>query len=252
LGDGINDGPALRAADVGVSVDTAVDVAKEAADIVLMEKDLAVLDEGVREGRKVFGNIVKYLRMAASSNFGNMASVLGASALLPFLPMAPVQVLTNNLLYDVSQAAIATDEVDDEYLARPRPWDIGNIGRYMLTMGPVSSLFDYLTFGMLIVVAGAGHDPARFQTGWFLESLLSQTLVVHVIRTRQLPFVRSAPSTGLAVATGLVCAAGLALPYSPLGPALHLVPLPAGVVALIAVIVTAYLASAEAVKRRLP
>lgn len=248
LGDGINDGPALRAADVGLSVDTAVDVAKEAADIILMEKDLAVLDEGVCEGRRVFGNIVKYLRMAASSNFGNMASVLGASALFPFLPMAPVQVLANNLLYDVSQTAIATDNADAEYLARPRPWDIGNIGRYMLAMGPVSSLFDYVTFAMLVFVAGAGSDAPLFQSAWFVESLLSQTLVVHVIRTRHLPFAGNAPSAALMAATGLVCIAGLVLPYSPLAPALHLVPLPPSVLAMLVAIVLAYLATVQAVK----
>ena len=149
LGDGINDAPALKAADVGISVDTAVDIAKESADIILLEKNLMVLEEGVLEGRKVFGNIIKYIKMGASSNFGNMFSVLGASVFLPFLPMAPIQILVNNLLYDFSQTAIPTDNVDPEYLEKPRQWDLRNIGRYMVVIGPLSSVFDYMTFGML-------------------------------------------------------------------------------------------------------
>ena len=226
LGDGINDGPALRAADVGISVDTAVDIAKESADIILLEKNLLVLEEGVVEGRKVFGNISKYIKMGASSNFGNMFSVLGASAFLPFLPMAPVQILVNNLLYDFSQTTVATDNVDEDYLRKPRQWDIGNIGRFMLFVGPISSLFDYATFGTLIYFFGGWTNRTLFQTGWFVESLLSQTLIVHVIRTGKVPFLQSKPSFPLLVTTLGVCLLGLWLPTSPFADALGLTPLP--------------------------
>ena len=194
LGDGINDGPALKAADVGISVDTAVDIAKESADIILLEKSLVVLGDGVIEGRKVFGNITKYIKMGASSNFGNMFSVIGASIFLPFLPMAPIQVLTNNLLYDFSQTAIPTDNVDAEYLAMPRRWDIGNISKFMLLIGPISSIFDYVTFAMMLIVFHAWDKPALFQTGWFVESLLTQTLIIHIIRTAKVPFLESRAS----------------------------------------------------------
>ena len=193
LGDGINDAPALHAADVGISVDTAVDIAKESADIILLEKSLLVLGDGVLEGRKVFSNILKYVRMGASSNFGNMFSVLGASAFLPFLPMAPMQVLTNNLLYDFSQVPIPTDNVDPEQIAKPRPWAMGEITRFILFIGPISSLFDYATFAVMWFVFGA-RTPAQaalFQTGWFVESLMTQTLIIHVIRTNRIPFLQS-------------------------------------------------------------
>jgi P-type Mg2+ transporter len=179
MGDGINDGPALKAADVGISVDSAVDIAKETADIILLEKSLAVLGDGVLEGRKIFGNITKYIKMGASSNFGNMFSVLGASIILPFLPMAPIQVLTNNLLYDFSQTTIPTDNVDSEYLAMPRRWDIGNIVKFMLMIGPISSIFDYVTYFLMLYAFNAWDKPALFQTGWFVESLLTQTLIIH-------------------------------------------------------------------------
>jgi Mg2+-importing ATPase len=243
LGDGINDGPALKAADVGLSVDSAVDIAKESADIILLEKSLLVLDEGVIEGRKVFGNIIKYIRMGASSNFGNMFSVLGASAWLPFLPMAPVQVLTNNLLYDFSQTAIPTDLVDDEYLVRPRRWELGNIGRFMLCIGPVSSLFDYVTYGLLYFVYGATTvaQASLFQTGWFVESLLSQTLIIHVIRTRQIPFLQSRASNALLATSAIICAVGLWLPVSPFAPALGFVPLPHSFYGGLGLILLAYL-----------
>ena len=244
LGDGINDGPALKTADVGISVDSAVDIAKESADIILLEKSLQVLDQGVTEGRKVFGNVVKYIRMGASSNFGNMFSVIGASAWLPFLPMAPVQVLTNNLLYDFSQTAIPTDGVDEEYLAKPRRWQIGNIGRYMLFIGPISSLFDYATYFAMYFVFGARtpEQASLFQTGWFVESLLSQTLIIHVIRTRRLAFVESRASVPLML-TGLVaCAIGVWLPYSPFREALGLRHLPPGYWPLLAAMLTGYLA----------
>src|SRR5664279_2411046 len=193
MGDGINDSPALRAADIGISVDTAADIAKESADMILLEKDLMVLEEGVLEGRKVFVNIIKYIRMGASSNFGNMFSVLGASAWLPFLPMAPIQVLTNNLLYDFSQTAIPTDNIDAEYLEKPRKWEIRNIARFMLFIGPISSIFDYATYCLMYYGFGARtlQDAPLFQTGWFVESLLSQTLIIHVIRTSRIPFFQS-------------------------------------------------------------
>jgi Mg2+-importing ATPase len=222
LGDGVNDGPALKAADVGISVDTGADIAKESADLILMQKSLLAVGEGVIEGRTVFGNIVKYVRMSASSNFGNMLSVLGTSMLLPFLPMAPVQVLLNNLLYDCSQTALTTDRVDPGYLARPRRWEVDSLRRYVLCFGPISSLFDYATFGLLWFVLGARHDAALFQTGWFVESLLSQTLIVYVIRTSALPTLANRPSTPLLAASLLVCATGLWLPWSPLAPALGL------------------------------
>ncbi len=226
LGDGINDGPALRTADVGISVDSAVDIAKESADIILLEKSLAVLADGVIEGRKVFGNITKYIKMSASSSFGNMFSVIGASAFLPFLPMAPIQVLTNNLLYDFSQTAIPTDNVDAEYLASPRRWDVTNIMRFVLLIGPISSIFDYATFFTMLHVFGAWDNPALFQTGWFVESLLTQTLIIHIIRTAKIPFLESRASLAL-IATSLVVAAiGLALPISWVGGALGFVPLP--------------------------
>ncbi len=222
LGDGVNDGPALKAADVGISVDTGADIAKESADLILMEKSLTAVADGVVVGRTVFGNIVKYVRMSASSNFGNMLSVLGTSVLLPFLPMAPVQVLLNNLLYDCSQTTLMTDRVDPGYLARPRGWEVASLRRYVLCFGPISSLFDYATFGLLWFVLGAAHDPALFQTGWFVESLLSQTLIVHVIRTSAMPTLANRPSMPLLAASVLVCATGLWLPFSPVASALGL------------------------------
>ncbi|MBN3752226.1 magnesium-translocating P-type ATPase [Paraburkholderia sp. Tr-20389] len=226
LGDGINDGPALKASDVGVSVDSAVDIAKDSADIILLEKSLAVLGEGVLEGRKVFGNITKYIKMGASSNFGNMFSVLGASILLPFLPMAPIQVLTNNLLYDFSQTSIPTDNVDAEYLAVPRRWDLGNIVKFMLVIGPVSSLFDYATFFMMLKIFDAWDKPALFQTGWFVESLLTQTLIIHIIRTAKVPFVESRASSALIATSVAVAVAGISLPFSSVGRMLGFTPLP--------------------------
>jgi len=248
LGDGINDGPALKAADVGVSVDTAVDIAKESADIILLEKSLLVLEEGVVEGRKVFGNIIKYLKMGASSNFGNMFSVIGASAFLPFLPMAPVQILFNNLLYDFSQTAVATDNVDKEYLDKPRKWDIGNIGRFMLFIGPISSVFDYVTFFVLLYFFHAWDNPGFFQTGWFVESLLSQTLIVHVIRTGRLPFVQSQASPALTGTTIAICLLGLWLPVSHFAPALNLVPLPREYLLALLAILAGYVSLTQLVK----
>jgi P-type Mg2+ transporter len=228
MGDGINDAPALRAADVGISVDTATDIAKESADLILLEKDLMVLEGGVIEGRKVFANIVKYIRMGASSNFGNMFSVLGASAFLPFLPMAPIQVLTNNLLYDFSQVPIPADAVDTEQVARPRPWNLGEIKRFILFIGPISSIFDYTTFFVMLWVFRC-WDPSRgslFQTGWFVESLMTQTLIIHIIRTNKIPFLQSRASWALTVTTLSVMALGVGLPYSPLASALGFTHLP--------------------------
>jgi Mg2+-importing ATPase len=226
LGDGINDGPALKAADVGISVDSAVDVAKESADIILLEKSLAVLGEGVHEGRKVFGNITKYIKMGASSNFGNMFSVLGASVILPFLPMAPIQVLTNNLLYDFSQTAIPTDNVDEEYLAVPRRWDIESITKFMLLIGPISSIFDYATYFLMLHVYNAWDKPALFQTGWFVESLLTQTLIIHIIRTAKVPFFQSRASTALITTSLVIAVVGVTIPFVWLGAFLGFTPLP--------------------------
>jgi len=261
LGDGINDAPALRAADVGISVDSAVDVAKESADIILLVKSLLVLEEGIMEGRRVFANITKYIRMAASSNFGNMLSVVGASYLLPFLPMRPIQILTNNLLYDFSQTGIPSDRVDEEQVAAPRKWDIGQIKKFMLSLGPVSSIFDYATFGLMWFVFNCRGflDPAvsasqkeflakLFQTGWFVESLLTQTLVVHIIRTRKIPFIQSRPSSQLLLTTLAIMLFGAWLPYSGLAPALGLVPLPASYWLWIAGFLLAYSVLAHQVK----
>ena len=228
LGDGINDAPALRAADVGISVDSATDIAKESADLILLEKDLTVLEAGVIEGRKVFANIVKYIRMGASSNFGNMFSVLGASAFLPFLPMAPIQVLTNNLLYDFSQVPIPGDAVDEEQVARPRPWNIEEIRRFILFIGPISSVFDYTTFFVMLYIFNcwAPSRASLFQTGWFVESLMTQTLIIHVIRTNKIPFLQSRASLALTATTACIMALGVWLPYSPMAPALGFTQLP--------------------------
>jgi Mg2+-importing ATPase len=248
LGDGINDGPALKAADVGVSVDTAVDIAKESADIILLDKSLAVLAQGAVEGRRVFGNITKYIKMGASSNFGNMFSVLGASLFLPFLPMLPIQVLTNNLLYDFSQTAIPTDRVDDEYLAQPRRWEIHNLLRFMLFIGPISSIFDYATFGAMIWVFHAWKNPALFQTGWFVESLLTQTLIIHIIRTAKIPFIQSRASTALIITTLIISATAITLPFTPLGATLGFVRLPPLYWPIIAGFLAAYATLAHLVK----
>ena len=226
MGDGINDAPALKAADVGISVDSAVDIAKESSDIILLENSLLVLEQGVLEGRRVFGNIIKYIKMAASSNFGNMFSVVGASAFLPFLPMLPIQVLTNNLLYDFSQTTIPTDEVDADWLTRPRQWRIDKILRFILFIGPISSIFDYLTFFMMLYVFNCWENPALFHTGWFVESLFTQTLIIHVIRTNKLPFIESRASWPLILTSLLIVSVGAWLTVSPLASTLGFVPLP--------------------------
>jgi Mg2+-importing ATPase len=228
MGDGINDAPALHVADVGISVDSAVDIAKAAASVILLEKDLMVLDDGVIEGRKVFVNILKYVRMGASSNFGNMFSVLGASAFLPYVPMLPIQVLTNNLLYDFSQVPIPTDSVGSDQTAKPRPWHIGDIKKFVLCIGPLSSIFDYTTFLAMLYVFDC-WNPAHaslFQTGWFVESLMTQTLIVHVIRTGRIPFIQSRASWQLTMTTVLVMAFAAWLPFSPMASALGMVALP--------------------------
>lgn len=250
MGDGINDAPALRAADIGISVDTATDIAKESADLILLDKDLMVLEGGVTEGRKVFANIVKYIRMGASSNFGNMFSVLGASAFLPFIPMAPIQVLTNNLLYDFSQVPIPTDAVDAEQVARPRPWNIDEIRRFILFIGPVSSIFDYTTFFVMLWVFQC-WDPARaplFQTGWFVESLMTQTLIIHVIRTNGIPFIQSRASWQLTATTLSIMAFGMWLPFSPLASALGLVQLPRLYWPILMLTLLAYMGLTQAIK----
>jgi Mg2+-importing ATPase len=228
LGDGINDSPALRTADIGISVDTAVDIAKESADIILLEKNLLVLRRGVLEGRKTFGNIVKYIRMAASSNFGNMFSVLGASIFLPFLPMLPIQILVQNLLYDISQTAIPFDNVDKDYMERPRKWEIGSLARFMIFIGPISSIFDYATFGVMWFVfsANAVETQSIFQSGWFIEGLLSQTLIVHIIRTNKIPFIQSRAALPLLLLTASIIAIGIYIPFSPMAHAIGLRPLP--------------------------
>jgi Mg2+-importing ATPase len=250
MGDGINDAPALHVADVGISVDSAVDIAKAAAAVILLKKDLMVLDDGVIEGRKVFVNILKYVRMGASSNFGNMFSVLGASAFLPFVPMAPIQVLTNNLLYDFSQVPIPTDTVGPEQTAQPRPWHIGDIKKFVLFIGPISSIFDYTTFFVMLYVFGC-WDSARaslFQTGWFVESLITQTLVVHVIRTNRIPFIQGRASWQLTMTTVAIMAVAACLPYSPLAPALGFTALPSLYWPILLATLLCYVVLTQAVK----
>ncbi len=228
LGDGINDAGALRQADIGISVDTAVDIAKESADIILLEKDLMVLEKGVIEGRKIFGNITKYIKMTASSNFGNMFSVLAASAFLPFLPMLPIHLLIQNLLYDVSQVTIPFDDVDREYLLKPRKWDASDLKRFMIRIGPISSIFDIATFLVMWYVfrCTAPEMQSLFQSGWFIEGLLSQTLIVHMIRTRKIPFLQSRASLPVMLTTFGIMAVGILLPFTPLGASVGFVPLP--------------------------
>ncbi len=250
MGDGINDAPALKTADVGISVNSAVDIAKESSDIILLEQDLLVLEQGVREGRKVFGNIIKYIKMAASSNFGNMFSIVGASAFLPFLPMLPIQVLTNNLLYDFSQTPIPTDEVDADWLTKPRKWEIGGLQRFILYIGPISSIFDYATFFIMLNVFDCWTNPSLFQTGWFVESVFTQTLIIHVIRTNKVPFVQSRSSRPLLIASLAIVMLGAWLPISPLADMLGFVPLPPLFWPLLAAMLLCYVGLTQLVKKR--
>ncbi|MGC0417090.1 magnesium-translocating P-type ATPase [Embleya sp. AB8] len=252
LGDGINDAAALRDADVGISVDTAVDIAKESADIILLEKDLTVLEQGVLEGRRTFGNIMKYIKMTASSNFGNVFSVLVASAFLPFLPMLAVHLLVQNLCYDISQLSIPWDKMDKEYLRKPRKWAAGDLSRFMLRIGPISSIFDITTYCVMWWVFSANTEAQQtlFQSGWFIEGLLSQTLVVHMIRTRKVPFLQSRASAPVLVLTGVIMAIGIYLPFSPLADTLQMQSLPWTYFPILVATLLGYCALTQYVKTR--
>lgn len=247
LGDGINDAPALKASDVGISVNNAVDIAKESADIILLKKSLTVLEDGVMEGRKTFGNIVKYIKMGSSSNFGNMFSMAGASLFLPFLPMLPIQILLNNFLYDLSQVAIPTDNVDNEYLLKPRPWNVKSIKKFMVILGPVSSIFDFITFAVMLFIFHAQAE--LFRTGWFLESLCTQTLVIHIIRTGKIPFLESRPSRFMVFTSLFIIIAGLIIPFSPLVRPLGFVKPPPMYFAALFILICAYLLLVQIVKQ---
>jgi P-type Mg2+ transporter len=251
LGDGINDAAALKDADVGISVDSAVDVAKESADIILLERSLMVLEEAVIEGRKTFANINKYIKMTASSNFGNVFSVLIASSVLPFLPMLPIQLLTQNLLYDISQVSIPWDDVDRDYLKAPRKWDAGGLARFMVFIGPISSIFDVVTFAVMWFFFGARTlaQQSLFQTGWFVVGLLTQTLIVHMIRTQQIPFIQSRASTPVISLTASIMALGIILPFTPVGAQLGMVALPLAYFPWLVGILLCYCTLTQIVKR---
>jgi Mg2+-importing ATPase len=247
MGDGINDAPSIREADVGISVENAVDIAKESADIILLKNDLRVLNDGVLEGRKTFGNTMKYILMGTSSNFGNMFSVAGASLFLRFLPMLPIQILLNNLLYDVSESTIPTDNVDASYISTPKKWDIEFIKKFIMVFGPISSVFDFITFFVLLFIFNA--DAALFQTAWFIESICTQTLVIFVIRTRVVPFYKSRPSIPLLVSTLMIVAIACILPFTFIGSIFSFVPPPVSFFAVLAGLVAGYLIITELVKR---
>ncbi|WP_312507779.1 magnesium-translocating P-type ATPase [Chryseobacterium culicis] len=251
MGDGINDAAAIKEADVGISVDTGADIAKESADIILLEKDLMVLRSGVIYGRRTFGNIVKYIKMTASSNFGNMFSMIGASALLPFLPMLPLQILTQNLLYDVSQSSIPWDTMDKDFLETPKKWEAGSIKKFMLYIGPLSSIFDYVTFAVMFFIfkANTPEQQNLFQTGWFVEGLLSQTLIVHIIRTKKIPFIQSWAATPVVALTSLIMLIGILIPFTPMAVYLKMQPLPLSYFPYLAAILTGYCMVTQLVKQ---
>ncbi len=250
LGDGINDAAALRQSDIGISVDSAVDIAKESADIILLEKDLMVLEDGVVEGRKTFGNIIKYVKMTASSNFGNMFSVLAASAFLPFLPMMPIHLIVQNLLYDISQTTIPFDRMDPDYLRKPRKWDASDLRRFMIAIGPISSVFDIITYLVMWYVFGctSPEHQTLFQSGWFVEGLLSQTLIVHMIRTRKIPFIQSCASWQVTGLTVLIMAVGIMIPFTPFGRHIGLQPLPLSYFPWLVAILFSYCVLTQTVK----
>jgi Mg2+-importing ATPase len=250
MGDGINDAAALKESDVGISVDTAVDITKESADIILLEKDLMVLRKGVIYGRRTFGNIIKYIKMTASSNFGNMFSMLGASMFLPFLPMLPVHLLVQNLLYDISQISIPWDKMDEEFIRKPKKWDAGSVSRFMLFIGPISSIFDFATFAVMFFVfkANTPEHQILFQSGWFVEGLLSQTLIIHMIRTRKVPFIQSWAATPVVALTSLIMVIGILIPFSPFAAALKMQPLPLSYFPWLIGILTCYCLLTQLVK----
>jgi Mg2+-importing ATPase len=250
MGDGINDAAALRIADIGISVDTAVDIAKEAADIILLEKSLMVLEEGVIEGRKTFANMLKYIKMTASSNFGNVFSVLIGSAFIPFLPMLPMHLLVQNLLYDISQIAIPFDNVDEELVKSPQRWNPGELGRFMLFFGPVSSVFDITTYCVMWYVFSANtpEHQTLFQSGWFIEGLMTQTLVVHMIRTQRIPFIQSRPGAALLVTTCMIMAVGIFIPMGPFAHYFKLQALPLAYFPILAVILAGYMVLTQCMK----
>jgi Mg2+-importing ATPase len=247
LGDGINDAPSIREADVGISVENAVDIAKESADIILLKNDLRILNDGVLEGRRTFGNTMKYILMGTSSNFGNMFSVAGASLFLRFLPMLPIQILLNNLLYDISESTIPTDNVDASYISTPKKWDIEFIRKFIMVFGPISSIFDFITFFVLLFIFVA--DASLFRTAWFMESICTQTLVIFVIRTRVVPFYRSRPSRLLVASTILIVVVACILPFTVIGSIFSFVPPPLSFFAVLAGLVAGYLIMVELVKR---